>query len=79
MSKKALTFGLLFGVAWSFSIMNGNGNNYLLFSSLLLLALTFRDFWANVVAWFMYAFIKVLPARWATEKRKKGYSNYGKG
>lgn len=78
MSKRALTFGLLFGAAWLFSIVNGNGNNYLLLFSLLLLALSPRDACAIVVSYFIYVFIKLLPTRWATEKRKKGYSNYGR-
>lgn len=78
MSKRALTFGLLFGAAWLFRIVNGNGNNYLLLFSLLFLALSPRDVWAIVVSYFIYVFIKLLPTRWATEKRKKGYSNYGR-
>jgi len=78
--KRALTFSLFFAATGLYRMMDGIPFRdlwvYWIFVAALFL-LTFRDMWAKVIGWLIYAFIKVLPTEWATKKRQKGYSNYG--
>ncbi len=76
MSKRALFFFLFFLTTGIIRALNGYFSAWYWLFVFVLFLLIFRDMWANVMAFGLYVFIKLLPTRWATEKRKKGYSNY---
>jgi len=76
MSRRALFFFLFFLATGTIRALNGYSSVWYWLFVFVFFLLIFRDAWAYVTAWVLYVFIKLLPTRWATEKRKKGYSNY---